>query len=50
MVAAGEAPGARLEDVDAAAAEGGEVLLHGEVLPHLGVHGRADENRAQLWR
>ena len=34
-----------LHDVDAAAAQHAQVVLHGGVLPHLGVHGRAHQDR-----
>ena len=44
-VAAGEAARRGLDHVDAAAPEGGQVVLHRGVLPHLGVHGRADQDR-----
>ena len=44
-VAARQAPFGRLEHVDASPAQRGDVVLHGRVLPHLGVHRRADEHR-----
>ena len=44
-VAAGQPADAGLDDVHAAAAQRGEVLDDGRVLPHLGVHRRADEHR-----
>ena len=34
----------RVEYVHAAPAQKGDVVLHGRVLPHLGVHGRADQD------
>ena len=45
-VAAGQTADAGLDHVDAAAAQHRQVVLHGRVLPHLGVHGRADHHRA----
>ena len=45
LVAAGQAADAGLDHVDAAAAQHGQVVLHGRVLPHLGVHGRAHDDR-----
>ena len=48
LVAAGQAADGGLDDVHAAAAQGGEVVLHGRVLPHLGVHGRADDDRRRV--
>ena len=44
-VTSGQAPLFGLEHVDTAPKERGEVLLDCGVLPHLGVHRRADEHR-----
>src|SRR5690606_30945727 len=44
-VAAGQAADAGGNDVHAAALEQGDVVLHGRVLPHLGVHGGAHHDR-----
>ena len=44
-VTAGEAPDGGFDDVHAAPAQGGDVLGDGRVLPHLGVHRRADQHR-----
>ena len=44
-VTAGQAPGLGLDDVDAARAQRGDVRLDRRVLPHLGVHRRADDDR-----
>ncbi len=45
-VGAGEAADRRLEDQGAALAQRGDVRLGGGVLPHLGVHGRREDDRA----
>ena len=45
-VGAGEAALGRLDDQGAAAAQGGHVGGGGGVLPHLGVHGRGEHDRA----
>ena len=44
-VAAREPTGLRVDHVHAATAQGGQVLLHRGVLPHLGVHRRSDQHR-----
>ena len=45
-VGAGEAADGGLDDDGAAAAQGGDVLLGGGVLPHLGVHRGGEHHRA----
>ena len=44
-VPAGQAAFGRLEHVHAPPAQHRDVVLHRRVLPHLGVHGRADQHR-----
>ena len=44
-VAAGQPSALGRDDLDAAPLEGGEVLAHRGVLPHLGVHGGTDDHR-----
>ena len=44
-VAAGQPPALGRDDLDAAPLQRGEVLAHRGVLPHLGVHGGADDHR-----
>src|SRR5207253_4425265 len=43
-VAAGQSAGLGLDDLYTAAAQHGQVVLHGGVFPHLGVHRRGDED------
>ena len=43
-VAARQTAGRGLDDVDAPAPQRGQVVLRRRVLPHLGVHGRADHD------
>ena len=38
-------PTRRRHDPDAPTGQGGQVLAHGRVLPHLGVHGGTDQHR-----
>ena len=44
-VATGEAPLVRTDDLDATGRQHLDVLLHRRLLPHLGVHGGADDHR-----
>ena len=44
-VPAGQPPALGRDDLDAAPLQGGQVVAHRRVLPHLGVHGRADQHR-----
>ena len=43
-VATGQAPCLRVHHVDATGPQQGQVVLHGRVLPHLGVHGGTDHH------
>ena len=49
-VTAGQPALAGVHHVHAPAAQRGQVVLDGGVLPHLGVHGRADHHRGPRWR
>jgi hypothetical protein len=49
-VAAGQAARLGPHDVHTPFGQRGEVVLDRGVLPHLGVHGRADHHRAPGWR
>jgi hypothetical protein len=43
-VAAGQPPGLGIDNVYAPAAQQGQVVLHRRVFPHLGVHGRGQQD------
>ena len=44
-VATGQTAGLRSHDLHPSAFQGGQVLLDRRVLPHFGVHGRAEQHR-----